>query len=52
MWYIHTMEYYSAEKKAKQCHIQNMDKSQKYYAELRKTDINEHMSYKSNYMKF
>lgn len=40
------------QKRAKVVLHTNMNKSQKYYAESRKTYVREHILYESNYMKF
>lgn len=40
------------QKRAKVVLHTNMNKSQKYYAESRKTYVREHIVYESNYMKF
>ena len=49
MWdiyiYTHTMEYYSAIKRMKSCHCNNMDRPGGYYAKWNKSEREKQISY-------
>ena len=52
MWYIHTMEYYSAIKRKCTDTCYNVDESGKHYANWKKPDTKGHILYDSIQMKY
>ena len=50
MWYIYTMEYYSAIKRMKSCICENMDGPRGYYANWNKSDKETEIPYDFTYM--
>ena len=51
MWYIHTVEYYSATKKRSTDTRDNMDELEKCHAQWKKPDTKGHALYESTYIK-